>query len=183
LTVRNPSALLNDRIKMKLASIEDVYAAQLGDLRSAEIQLIEALPALAEAASDRKLKQAFTQHLEQTERHVERLDEIIASSPSPVVDDLCEAMRGLISESHRIIRADGPGEVKDVALIAAAQRVEHYEISAYGTARALADQLDQRDARQLLSETLEEESQADELLTKLAIGGLLVAGLNERAQP
>ena len=168
---------------MKLASIEDVYAAQLGDLRSAEMQLLEALPALAEAATDRKLQQAFTQHLEQTERHLERLDEIIESSPSPVPDDPCDAMRGLISESHRIIKAEGPGEVKDVALIAAAQRVEHYEISAYGTARALADQLDQRDARQLLSETLDEESQTDELLTKLATGGLILAGLNERAQP
>ena len=138
---------------------------------------------MADAASDRKLQQAFTQHLEQTERHLERLEEVIASSPSPVPDDRCEAMRGLISESHKIIQADGPGEVKDVALIAAAQRVEHYEISAYGTARALADQLDQRDARQLLGETLDEEGQADELLTKLATGGLIVAGLNERAQP
>src|SRR4029079_12045245 len=104
---------------MKLTSIEDVYAAQLGDLRSAEMQLMKALPALAEAASDRKLQQAFTQHLEQTERHLERLDEIIASSPSPVPDDACDAMRGLISESQRIIEAEGPGEVKDVALIAA----------------------------------------------------------------
>jgi ferritin-like metal-binding protein YciE len=168
---------------MKLASIEDVYAAQLGDLRSAEMQLREALPGMVEAASDRKLQQALAQHLEQTDRHLERLDEVIASSPSPVPDDLCEAMRGLISEGTRIIQAEGPGEVKDVALIAAAQRVEHYEISAYGTARALADQLDQQDARQLLGETLEEEGQANELLTKLATGGLIVSGLNERAQP
>ena len=168
---------------MKLTSIEDVYAAQLGDVRSAEMQLIEALPAMVEAASDRKLQQAFAQHLEQTERHLDRLDEVIASSPSPVPDDPCEAMRGLISEATKIIHAEGPGEVKDVALIAAAQRVEHYEISVYGTARALADQLDQQDARQLLAETLEEESQADELLTKIATGGLIVSGLNERAQP
>ncbi len=168
---------------MKLASIEDVYAAQLGDLRSAETQLIEALPAMAEAASDRKLEQALTAHLEQTVRHLERLEEIIAASPSPVPDARSEAMRGLIDEGARIIQAEGPAEVKDVALIAAAQRIEHYEISAYGTARALADQLDQRDARQILGETLEEESQADELLTKLATGGLIVSGLNERAQP
>jgi ferritin-like metal-binding protein YciE len=168
---------------MKLASIEDVYAAQLGDLRSAETQLIEALPAMAEAASDRKLEQALTAHLEQTVRHLQRLEEIIAASPSPVPDARSEAMRGLIDEGARIIQAEGPPEVKDVALIAAAQRIEHYEISAYGTARALADQLDQRDARQILGETLEEESQADELLTKLATGGLIVSGLNERAQP
>ncbi|MDX6573043.1 MAG: hypothetical protein QOC86_2199 [Gaiellales bacterium] len=168
---------------MKLASIEDVYAAQLGDLRSAETQLIEALPAMAEAASDRKLEQALTAHLEQTVRHLQRLEEIIAASPSPVPDARSEAMRGLIDEGARIIQAEGPPEVKDVALIAAAQRIEHYEISAYGTARALADQLDQRDARQILGETLEEESQTDELLTKLATGGLIVSGLNERAQP
>jgi ferritin-like metal-binding protein YciE len=168
---------------MNLASIEDVYAAQLGDLRSAETQLIEALPAMAEAASDRKLEQAFTAHLEQTVRHLQRLEEIIAASPSAVPDELCEAMRGLIDEGARIIRAEGPPEVKDVALIAAAQRIEHYEISAYGTARALADQLSQSDARQILGETLDEESQTDELLTKLATGGLIVSGINERAQP
>jgi ferritin-like metal-binding protein YciE len=168
---------------MKLASIEDVYAAQLGDLRSAETQLIEALPAMAEAASDRKLEQALTAHLEQTVRHLQRLEEIIAASPSPVPEARSEAMRGLIDEGARIIQAEGPAEVKDVALIAAAQRIEHYEISGYGTARALADQLDQRDARQILGETLEEESQAAELLTKLATGGLIVSGLNERAQP
>jgi ferritin-like metal-binding protein YciE len=168
---------------MKLASIEDVYATQLGDLRSVESQLIEALPALAEAASDRKLKQALTAHLEHTVRHLQRLEEIIAASPAPVPDGRCEAMRALIEEGTRIIQAEGPPEVKDVALIAAAQRIEHYEISAYGTARALADQLDQRDPRQILGETLEEESQTDELLTKLATGGLIVSGLNERAQP
>lgn len=168
---------------MKLDSIEVVFATQLGDLRSAETQLLDVLPALVEAASDRKLQQAFSQHLEQSERQLERLEEIIASSPSPVPDVRCEAMRGLISETHRIIKAAGPGEVKDVALIAAAQRLEHYEITAYGTARALADQLDQQDARQLLGETLDEERQADELLTKLATGGLIVSGLNERAQP
>lgn len=138
---------------------------------------------MADAASERKLQQAFTQHLDLTQGHLMRLEETIASSPSPVPDDPCEAMQGLISDCNRIIHADGPGEVKDVALIAAAQRVEHYEISAYRTARTLADQLDQRDARQLLSETLDEESQADELLTKLATGGLIFAGINERAQP
>jgi len=167
---------------MNLNSIEDVYAEQLGDLRSAEMQLVAALPKMAAAASDKKLKQAFTEHLEQTQGHLERLERVIRTSPSGVPDETCEAMQGLIREGEKVIDADGPGEVKDVALIAAAQRVEHYEIAAYGTARALADQLDQADARQLLSETLDEESQADELLTKLATGGLVVSGINERAQ-
>jgi ferritin-like metal-binding protein YciE len=167
---------------MNLTSVQDVYADHLADLRSAETQLIDALAEMADAASDKKLKQAFAEHLAQTERHLERLDEIIRTSPVDVPTEMCAAMQVLIGDGRQIIEADAPGDVKDVALIAAAQRIEHFEIAAYGTARALADQLDQRSARELLSETLGEESHADELLTKLATGGLIVAGLNERAQ-
>lgn len=166
---------------MKPTSVQDVYADHLADLRSVETQLIDALSEMTDAASDKKLKQAFAEHLTQTERHLERLDEIIRTSPVDVPTEMCEAMQVLISDGRQI-EADTPDEVKDVALIAAAQRIEHFEIAAYGTARALADQLDQRTARELLSETLDEERQADELLTKLATGGLIVAGLNERAQ-
>jgi ferritin-like metal-binding protein YciE len=166
---------------MKPTSVQDVYADHLADLRSVETQLIDALSEMADAASDKKLKQAFAEHLAQTERHRERLDEIIRTSPVDVPTEMCEAMQVLISDGRQI-EADTPDEVKDVALIAAAQRIEHFEIATYGTARALADQLDQRTARELLSETLDEERQADELLTKLATGGLIVAGLNERAQ-
>jgi ferritin-like metal-binding protein YciE len=166
---------------MKLASIEDVYAGQLGDLRSAEMQLRDVLPKMVAAAADKKLTQAFTQHLEQTESHLKRLEKVIAESPSNVHSETCEAMAGLVAEAEKIMQAEGPGEVKDVALIAAAQRIEHYEIAAYGTARALAEQLEQRDARLLLGETLDEERQADELLTKLATGGLIISGINERA--
>ena len=167
---------------MKLSSIEDVYADQLASLRSAEQQLVEALPKLADAASDKKLKQAFVQHLAETEVHLERLGQVIATWGSRVPKAACEAMRGLVSEGEKVIGAAGPGTVKDVALIAVAQCIEHYEIAVYGTARALADQLDQREARELLSQTLDEESQADELLTKLATGGLILSGINERAQ-
>jgi ferritin-like metal-binding protein YciE len=167
---------------MTLTSVQHVYADHLADLRSVETQLIDALAEMAEAASDKKLKQAFTEHRALTERHLERLDEIIRISPVDVSTKMSEAMQGLIGDGRKVIEAGAPGDVRDVALIAAAQRIEHYEIAAYGTARALADQLDQRDARELLSETLDEESQADELLTKLATGGLIVAGLNERAQ-
>jgi ferritin-like metal-binding protein YciE len=166
---------------MKLTSIEDVYAGHLADLRSAETQLVDALSEMADASSDKKLTQAFTNHLEQTARHLERIEEVVGTSPADVPEETCEAMKGLIREVRAVIEADGRGDVKDVALIAAAQRIEHYEIAVYGTARALADQLDLRIARDLLSETLDEESQADELLTKLATGGLVVAGLNERA--
>ncbi len=137
---------------------------------------------MAAAASDKKLRQAFTEHLAQTERQLERLEEIIRTSSFDVPTETCEAMRSLIDDGTKVIESETPDDVKDVALIAAAQRIEHFEIAAYGTARALADQLDERAARELLSESLDEESQADELLTKLATGGLIVAGLNERAQ-
>jgi ferritin-like metal-binding protein YciE len=166
---------------MNLTSIQDVYADHLADLRSAEAQLVDVLSDRAAAASDKKLTQAFTNHLEQTARHLERIEEVIGTSPADVPEETCEAMKGLIREVRAVIEADGPGDVKDVALIAAAQRIEHYEIALYGTARALADQLDLRTARELLSQALDEESQTDELLTKLATGGLIVAGLNERA--
>ena len=166
---------------MKLTSIQDVYADQLADLRSAETQLVEVLPDMVGATSDKKLTQAFSDHLEQTERHLERLEEVIGTSPADVPEETSEAMKGLVRDVRAVIEADAPGDVKDVALVAAAQRIEHYEIAVYGTARALADQLDLRAARDLLSETLDEESQTDELLTKLATGGLIVSGLNERA--
>ena len=166
---------------MKVTSIQDVYADHLADLLSAEKQLVAALAEMAGASTDKKLTQAFTNHLEQTERQLERLEEVVGTSPIDVPERTSVAMKGLIREVHAVIGAEGPGDVKDVALIAAAQRIEHYEIAVYGTARALADQLDLRDARELLSETLEEEGQTDELLTKLATGGLIVAGLNERA--
>jgi len=166
---------------MKLTSIQDVYADHLGQLRSVETQLLEALDEMADAASDKKLRQAFTEHRLQTARQLERLEEVIRASPVDVPTETCEAMQGLIADGRKIVTAEAPGDVKDVALIAAAQRIELYEIAVYGTARALADQLDQRTARELLTETLEEEGQTDDLLTKLATGGLIVAGLNERA--
>jgi ferritin-like metal-binding protein YciE len=167
---------------MNLGSLEDVYANQLGALRNVQAQLRDALPEIVDAASDTKLTRAFSERLDRTERQLERLDEVVRSSPVDVPEETSEAMRGLISEVRQIIGADGPGEVKDVALIAAAQRIGHHEIASYGTARALADQLDLRSAVDLLGETLDEEAKADELLTKLATGGLIVGGLNERAQ-
>jgi ferritin-like metal-binding protein YciE len=166
---------------MQIDSIQDVYADQLGDLRSAETQLIEALPKMANAASSTELKQAFSDHLEQTRGHLQRLEQIIGSYPAAVPDETCEAMQGLVKEGEEIVGATGDGSAKDAALIAAAQRVEHYEIAAYGTARRLADQLGMDDAEALLGETLNEEGDADKLLTKLATGGLLGVGINERA--
>lgn len=167
---------------MKLGSIEDVYANHLGALRSVETQLLDVLPAMVDAAADTRLTRALSEHQGRTERQIARLEEVIGGSPAEVPSDADDAMQGLVGEIRQIIGAEGPGEVKDVALISAAQRIGHYEIATYGTARALADQLDLRSAVELLAETLAEEGQADELLTKLATGGLIVGGLNERAQ-
>jgi ferritin-like metal-binding protein YciE len=175
-------ATTDDGSIMQLDSIQDVFADQLGDLRSAETQLLDALPKMADAATDTALKEAFRHHLEQTQVHVRRLDDIIGSVSISVPDEPCEAMKGLIAEGEEIVNAGGRGPVKDVALIAAAQRVEHYEIAAYGTARSLARELDLSTAAGLLDDTLDEESDADKLLTKIAEGGLMSSGLNEAAR-
>jgi ferritin-like metal-binding protein YciE len=154
---------------------------QLGDLRSAEMQLMDALPKMEAAASDAALKTAFKNHYEETKGHFSRLQEIIGSADFPVPMEECEAMKGLIAEGEKVIEAEGAPDVRDVALIAAAQRVEHYEIAAYGTARTLAQELGLTDAQALLDETLDEESNADKLLTKIATGGVFSSGINETA--
>jgi ferritin-like metal-binding protein YciE len=166
---------------VKLNSITDVMGDQLGDLRSAEQQLMEALPKMADAATDSELKTAFRDHYEQTKGHFRRLQEIIGSVDFGVPLEECEAMKGLIAEGEKVIKAEGDPDVRDVALIAAAQRVEHYEIAAYGTARTLAKELGLSDAASLLDQTLDEESDADKLLTKIATGGLVGTGINETA--
>jgi ferritin-like metal-binding protein YciE len=167
---------------MQLGSITDVYAHELQDLHSAETQLLQALPKLAQAASNDELRKAFEQHLEETRGHVERLDEVLAQAGLSAGNEECRGMAGLIAEGETIVSAQGDPTVKDAALIAAAQRVEHYEIAAYGTARTLAGELGMDDAKDLLDQTLDEEGQADKLLTKLATGGLLKSGINQRAK-
>lgn len=165
---------------MQLTTLNDVFVDQLGDLKSAEQQLTDALPKMAQAASTPELREAFEEHLQETRGHVKRLQEIeqmVGSIPT----ETCDAMKGLVSEGEEIIEADGDPVAKDVALIAAAQRVEHYEMAAYGTARALARELDFSDAADLLSDTLDEESAADQKLTSIATGGLMSGGINKAA--
>jgi ferritin-like metal-binding protein YciE len=166
---------------MRLQSLEDVFQEQIEDLHSAETQLVAALPAVGAAATDDKLKQAIREHLEETREHVRRLDEIASELGINANGEQCEAMAGLIRESEDIVSAEGVPSAKDAALIGAAQRVEHYEIAAYGTAKALAAELGHDKAKSLLDETLGEESHADELLTKIATGGLLKSGVNQEA--
>ena len=155
---------------MKLQSLDDVLMVELTDLLSAEKQLVEALPKVAEAASSSELRDAIEEHLGETRGHVQRLDKVFQVLGTDVKTEHCEAMEGLIGEGEEIIEADGNGDAKDAALIGAAQRVEHYEIAAYGTARTLAEQLGKDEAASLLQETLDEESAADQKLTKIAVG-------------
>ena len=166
---------------MQLNSLKDVFVGQLEDLYSAEQQLLKALPELAGAATSPDLRQAFTDHLEETRHHVRRLEEVFVEAGVTRSAEHCEAMEGLIKEGKEIVEATGDPTAKDVALIAAAQRVEHYEIAAYGTARTLASELGLGDAESMLDDTLEEEGRADKLLSKIATGGLLHSGLNEEA--
>jgi ferritin-like metal-binding protein YciE len=166
---------------MQLQTINDVLMEQLADLYSAEQQLVEALPKMAVAATDPGLRDAFEHHLDETQEHVRRLEEVFAQVGGPAGAEHCEGMEGLIREGEHVIAAQGDPAARDAALIAAAQRVEHYEIAAYGTARTLADNSGFGDARDLLGQTLDEESNADKTLTKIATGGLFKSGLNERA--
>ncbi len=166
---------------MQLQSLQDVFTHELQDLYDAENQLLQALPKMAQAASNQELRAAFEHHLDETRDHVQRLEDIFGQLGISGSGETCEAMRGLIKEGEKTIAIDGDPTAKDAALIASAQRVEHYEIAAYGTARTLADELDYNDAQDLLDQTLDEEANADKLLTKIATGGMLKTGVNEQA--
>jgi ferritin-like metal-binding protein YciE len=166
---------------MKLNSLRDVLQEQVEDLASAERQLVQALPKMAQAASSEELREAFQHHLEETRGHLQRAEEALGELGVGSSSVHCEGMEGLIAEGEEIVQASGDPLAKDAALIAAAQRVEHYEIAGYGTARTLADELDLRGIRDLMDQTLDEESQADKLLTKIATGGMFKAGLNQQA--
>jgi ferritin-like metal-binding protein YciE len=166
---------------MKLDSLEDVLVHELNDLYSAEDQLVEALPKMAEAASSDELKRALEHHLDETRDHRDRIQEIFGQLGKRRSGAECKAMKGLIAEGEEVIRSKGDATARDAALIAAAQRVEHYEIAAYGTAKTLAGELDLSEAKDLLDQTLDEESNADKLLTKIATGGMLKTGINQKA--
>jgi ferritin-like metal-binding protein YciE len=166
---------------MQLNSLNDVYEGQLGDLYDAEKQLVAALPKVAAAAHSDELRKALHEHLDETRGHVERLEQIFGDLGMPMPTETCMAMQGLIREGDQIVTATGDPAAKDAAMIAAAQRVEHYEIAGYGTARTLARELGHGDAASLLDKTLDEESNADSLLTKIATGGPLSSGVNRAA--
>jgi ferritin-like metal-binding protein YciE len=167
---------------MSLNSLKDVLCEQLEDLYSAETQLVTALPKMEQAASYDALKTAFKEHLEETRGHVKRCEEALGELGMTGGSEECKGMKGLIAEGEEVIEMTGDPTAKDAAIIAAAQRVEHYEIAAWGTVRQLAKECGFDGIADLADQTLDEESQADTLLTKIATGGMFKAGVNEQAR-
>ena len=153
---------------MSVDSIEKLFIEELRDLYSAENQITKALPKMASAATSKELKQAFEHHLRQTEGHIERLEQICRILGTNPKGKTCEGMKGVIEEGNSMLKEADEGSVRDAALISAAQRVEHYEMAAYGTVRTYANQLGQPQCARLLEETLEEEKQTDQKLTSIA---------------
>ena len=152
------------------SSLEQLYVHELKDLFSAEKQLTKALPKMAEAASSEDLRHGFEKHLQQTEGHVQRLEEIFAMLNTKAGGKKCVGMEGIVQEGAEVMAEAYEGAVMDAALISAAQRVEHYEIAAYGTVCAYAELLGESDHAELLRQTLDEEKETDEKLTELSKG-------------
>lgn len=155
-------------VNVQLNSLEDLLLLELDDLYDGEKRLCDALPKMADAAVSPGLKQAFQLHSQQTQRHVSRLEQIFVDLGKAASRETCDAMKGLIKESSEIINAAGSSEVKDAALISAAQRVEHYEMAGYGSARTFAEHLGHSNVVRLLQMTLDEERETDKQLTQLA---------------
>ena len=153
---------------MSLDTLQTLYTNELRDLYNAENQLLKALPKMAKAASSEELKEAFETHLEQTKGHVKRLEQIFEDLGEKPKGKTCKAMKGLIEEGSEILEEDGDDSVIDAGIITAAQKVEHYEIASYGSVRTFANLLGKNQAAELLQSTLDEESEANELLNKLA---------------
>jgi ferritin-like metal-binding protein YciE len=153
---------------MKLDTLEQLYISELRDLYSAENQLLKALPKMAKAASSEELKDGFEKHLEQTKGHVRRLEQVFEALDENPKGKTCRAMKGLIEEGSEILKGDGEESVLDAGIIVAAQKVEHYEIAGYGSARTFAQLFGQTKAAELLQATLDEESETNEILNKLA---------------
>jgi ferritin-like metal-binding protein YciE len=153
---------------MRLETLEDLFVSELKDLYSAEKQILKALPKMAKAASAPELQTAFKEHLEQTEKHVERLESIFEDLGVSPKGKHCKGLEGLIEEGKELLSEDAEPAVLDAGLICAAQKVEHYEMAGYGCVRTFARLLGKEDAAELLQQTLEEEAETDERLTEIA---------------
>ena len=164
---------------MEFNSLEDLYVDELRDLYSAENQILKALPKMAKAASHRELQRAFTQHERQTQQHVRRLERIFKDLGKSPKGKKCVGMEGLIREGQELMREKPDREVLDAGLISKAQHVEHYEMAGYGTVRTYAHQLGHEQHVELLQQTLDEEGEADKLLTQLAESSINVEAAAE----
>lgn len=153
---------------MSVDSMEKLFINELKDLYSAEKQITRALPKMAKASTSEELRSAFEEHLEQTKGQIERLDRVFEILGKTAGGKTCQGMKGLIEEGQEVMEEAEEGEIRDAAMIGAAQRVEHYEIAAYGTVRTLAQLMGQKEIAQLLQETLDEEGQTDKKLTSIA---------------
>jgi ferritin-like metal-binding protein YciE len=153
---------------MKLDTLEQLYINELRDLYSAENQLLKALPKMAKGASSSELKDAFEKHLDQTIRHLARLEQLFEQLDESPKGKTCHGMKGLIEEGSEILKEDGEDSVLDAGIIVAAQKVEHYEIASYGSVRTFANLLGKDEAARLLQSTLDEESETNEILNRLA---------------
>ena len=160
---------------MQLDTLKDLYFHELKDLFSVEKQLIAALPKMAKAAKHDELEAGFREHLEQTKEHAARLERILTEHKESTRGPKCKGMQGIIAEGAELIEQEADPEVKDAGLIAAAQRVEHYEIAGYGTARTYAEILGDNQAVKLLQATLSEEAETDKKLTQLAKSAVNIA--------
>lgn len=154
---------------MQENGLQRLYVEQLKDIYSAESQLLKALPKMAKAARSQELRQGFEKHLEQTKGHVERLEQIFSSLDESPKGKKCMGMQGLIEEGEEVIQEESATDALDAGLIAAAQRVEHYEIAAYGSVHAFAELLGDDDSVNLLQQTLDEEKETDKKLTELSV--------------
>ena len=155
---------------MENNTLRQLYVEELRDIYDAEKQLVKALPKMAEASTSGELRDGFEEHLKQTKGHVERLEQIFGELGEKPAGKKCKGMQGLVNEGSEFMSEDFENEVKDAGLIAAAQRVEHYEIAAYGTVRTYATILGEQNAVALLERTLKEEKETDQKLTELAEG-------------
>lgn len=153
---------------MKLDTLKKLYVEELRDVYNAEQQLVKALPKMAKGASSDELRQAIQNHLEETKGHVDRLEQVFELIDESAKGKTCKAMKGLVEEGSEILEENGEESVLDAGIIAAAQKVEHYEIATYGTLRTWADLLGQDEAADLLQQTLDEEGEADKKLNELA---------------
>ena len=167
---------------MKIHTLEEAFIMELSDIYNAEKQLTKALPKMAKAASDPELARGFETHLRETEGQIERLDRVVELCGIKLKSEKCDAMEGLIAEGDEAVKYTDEGPVRDAMLIAAAQKVEHYEIAGYGTLAELARKLGHDEAAGLLEETLQQEKDTDVKLTELAVGGVNDGALRQAAE-